>query len=406
MSARRRVVVVGLGAVSAAGVGAELLWDAARNGRSCISEPSFPRPHRGRIKIAAQVRWFDAPAHLDKTTLAFCDPVTKYLLVAADEAVAQAGLTRGEPMGPRTGAIIGTGIGGMTSIEDGLYHSLVEGGRPDPLTIPRLIASSCPSNVSIRYGTMGPSFAIASACSSATQAIGVAAHMIRAGLVDRVITGGTEDCITSCSMLAWEALRVLTPDACRPFSEGRNGMVLGAGAGVFVLEAEETARARGATILAEIAGYGTSSDAKDQVRPDAAGAAASMVAALRDADVRADEIDYVNAHGTGTTVNDMTEADAMGRVFGLRAPEVPMSSTKPIHGHGLGAGGALELIVTLGAMRDDVAPPTINWRGPDVKCPVDPIPNEARPMRIRTAMSNSFAFGGINATLVMRRTAA
>ena len=406
MVAGRRVVVVGAGAVSAAGVGADLLWAAARDGRSCVSQPVFPRLHRGRIKVAAQVQGFEPTAYLDKTTLAFCDPVTMYLLVAADEAVAQAGLSREAPLGARTGAIIGTGIGGMTSIEDGLYRSLVENIRPDPLTIPRLIASSCPSNISIRYGTMGPSFAIASACSSATQAIGVSAHMIRAGLVDRVITGGTEDCITSSSMLAWEALRVLTPDACRPFSEGRNGMVLGAGAGVFVLEAEETARARGATILAEVAGYGTSSDAKDQVRPDAAGAAASMSAALLDADVRTDEIDYVNAHGTGTTVNDMTEADAMARVFGSRAPVVPMSSTKPIHGHGLGAGGALELVVTIGAMRESVAPPTINWRGPDGKCPVDAIPNEARPMPIRTAMSNSFAFGGINATLVLRRAAA
>jgi nodulation protein E len=406
MAVGRRVVVVGLGAVSAAGVGAELLWNAARDGRACISEPIFPRPHRGRIKIAAQVRGFDAMDYLDKTTLAFCDPVTKYLLVAADEAVAQAGLTRGEPMGPRTGTIVGSGIGGMTTIEEGLYLALVENGRPDPLTIPRLISSTGPSNLSIRYGTQGPSFVVTSACSSATQAIGVSAQMIRAGMVDRVITGGMEDCITSSAMLAWEALRVLTPDACRPFSAGRNGMVLGAGAGVFVLEAEETARARGATILAEIVGYGTSSDAKDQVRPDAAGAAASMVAALHDGNVHPDEIDYVNAHGTGTTVNDLTEAEAMGRVFGLRGPEVPMSSTKPIHGHGLGAGGALELVVTLGAMRDGIAPPTINWRGPDVKCPVDPIPNEARPMQIRTAMSNSFAFGGINATLVMRRPAA
>src|SRR6516165_1788714 len=389
-----------MGAVSAAGVGATALWEAARDGRSCVGEAQFSRPHRGRIRLAAQVRDFDPAAHLEAAVLPFCDPVTQYLLVAADEAVANAGLSRNKPMGPRTAAIIGTGIGGMHSLENGLYLSLVEQGRPDPLTIPKLIASACPSNVSIRYGTTGPCFAVASACSSATQAIGIGAHLIRSGLVDRAIVGGTEDCITNSSMLAWEALRVLTPDACRPFSKGRNGMVLGAGAAVFILEEASVARARGAHLLAEIAGYGTSSDAKDPVRPDVKGATASMQYALADAGISPDEVDYVNAHGTGTTVNDMTESEALGNIFGKRLPEVPVSSTKPIHGHGLGAGGALELVVTIGALREGVAPPTINWREPDVKCPVDAVPNEARAIPIRTALSNSFAFGGINATLV------
>jgi nodulation protein E len=395
-----------MGAVSAAGVGATALWEAARDGRSCVGEAQFSRPHRGRIRLAAQVRDFDPAAHLEAAVLPFCDPVTQYLLVAADEAVANAGLSRNEPMGPRTAAIIGTGIGGMHSLENGLYLSLVEQGRPDPLTIPKLIASACPSNVSIRYGTTGPCFAVASACSSATQAIGIGAHLIRSGLVDRAIVGGTEDCITNSSMLAWEALRVLTPDACRPFSKGRNGMVLGAGAAVFILEEASVARARGAHLLAEIAGYGTSSDAKDPVRPDVKGATASMQYALADAGISPDEVDYVNAHGTGTTVNDMTESEALGNIFGKRLPEVPVSSTKPIHGHGLGAGGALELVVTIGALREGVAPPTINWREPDVKCPVDAVPNEARAIPIRTALSNSFAFGGINATLVVRRAEA
>jgi nodulation protein E len=406
MGSGRRIFVTGMGAVSAAGVGAANLWHAARDGRSCIREPNFKRPYRGRIRLAAQVQDFDPVAYLEKSVLPFCDPVTQYLLVAADEAVAQAGLTRGEPMGPRTAAIIGTGIGGMHTIEDGLYLSLVEQGRPDPLTVPKLIPSACPSNVSMRYGAMGPSFAVASACSSATQAIGIGLHMIRSGLVDRAIVGGTEDCVTNSAMLAWEALRVLTPDACRPFSKGRNGMVLGAGAGVFVLETEELARARGAPLLAEIAGYGTSSDAKDPVRPDAAGAAASMRYALEDAGLPPSEIDYVNAHGTGTTVNDMTESAALGMIFGKQLETLPVSSTKPIHGHGLGAGGALELVVTIGAVREGIAPPTINWRERDDKCPIDAVPNEARKLQIRTAISNSFAFGGINATLVVRHSEA
>jgi nodulation protein E len=402
MTLTPRVVVVGMGAVSAAGVGAETLWQAARNGRSCVAEPIFPRPHRGRIRLAAQVKDFDPTVFIDKGTMPFCDPTTQYLLAAADEAVAQAGLSRSERMGGRTAAIIGTGIGGMTSLEDGLYNALVEQGRPDPLTIPRLIASSGPANVSIRFGVTGPCFAVASACSSATQAIGIGVQLIRSGAVDRAIVAGTEDCVTSSSMLAWESMRVLTPDACRPFSKGRNGMVLGAGAAVFVLESEDFAVRRGATVLARIAGYGTTTDAKDQVRPDVTGAAGAMTAALADAQMSPDLIDYVNAHGTGTTVNDVTESAALSLVFGDRLPHLPISSTKPIHGHGLGASGALELVVTIGALRDGVAPPTINWSEPDPKCPVDAIPNEARVIPMRTAMSNSFAFGGINATLVVQ----
>jgi nodulation protein E len=406
MALARRIVVTGMGAVSAVGIGADVLWRAARDGRSGVAETRFPRPYRGRIKFTAQVKDFDPAAHLEAWLLPFCDPVTQYVLTAADEAMAQAGLSRSEPLGPRAAAIIGTGIGGLQSMEEGFHRTVVEGLRPEPLTVPRIIPSAAPANVSLRYGTNGPCFAVSSACSSANQAIGIGMHLIRSGLVDRAIVGGTEDCITNSAMLAWEALRVLTPDFCRPFSKGRNGMVLGAGAGAFVLEAAEIAAARGAVPLVEICGYGCSSDAKDQVRPDAEGAAASMRNALADAEIAPDEIDYVNAHGTGTTVNDINESAALALVFGNRLGELPVSSTKPIHGHGLGAAGALELVVTINAIRENVAPPTINWNEPDVKCPIDAVPNEARPMPIRVALSNSFAFGGINATLVLRRAEA
>ncbi|MFZ0559000.1 MAG: beta-ketoacyl-[acyl-carrier-protein] synthase family protein [Methylovirgula sp.] len=404
--AQRRVVVTGMGAVSAAGVGAKALWQAARDGRPCISEVIFPRPSRGRIRQVAQVRDFDPAAYIEPGLLPFTDPVIRYVVVAADEAVRDADLSRDALKGPRTATIIGTGVGGITTTEENHHAVLVKEGRPDPLTILKLIPSSCAAIVSMRYGTTGPCYAIASACSSATQAIGTGAHMIRAGLLDRAIVGGTEDCLTIGGMLAWESLRVLTPTLCRPFSKDRNGMVLGAGAGAFILEAEEIAVQRNARILAELAGYGTSSDAKDPIRPDAEGAAASMRNALADAGVDAEEIDYINAHGTGTTVNDITESEAIRLVFGKRTPQIPISSTKPIHGHGLGAGGALELVVTLGALREGVAPPTINWRVADEKCPIDAVPNEARPVPIRIAMSNSFAFGGINAVLVLRRVEA
>ena len=402
MARSNRVVVTGMGAVSAAGVGAERLWSAAREGRSCITPPKFPHPYKGRIKIAAQVQDFDPTALLEKSVLPFCDPVSMYLLVAADEAMAQAGYPRETRLGHRAATIIGTGIGGMTTIEEGIYLALIGNGRPHPLTVPKLIPSACPANLSMRYGAQGPSFAVASACSSSTQAIGIGYQLIRSGAVDIALVGGTEDCITNNSMYAWEALRVMTPDFCRPFSKGRNGMILGAGAGLIVLESEEHARARGATSLGELAGYGTSTDAKDPVAPDVHGAARAMSMALQDAEVHPDEIDYINAHGTATIVNDSTESAAVHLVFGERAPRLPISSTKPVHGHGLGAAGALEIIVTLGALRDQIAPPTINFKEPDEKCRVDPIPNEARKMPIRLAMSNSFAFGGINAVLVMQ----
>ena len=403
MPAHRRVVVTGVGAVTSAGVGAEALWTAARTGRSCITPPVFPYEYRGRIKIAAQVQGFVATDHLEKDVLPLCDPVSMYLLVAADEAIAQAGFDRSTRFGPRGATIIGTGIGGMITIEEGIHKSLVLGGRPHPLMVPKLIPSACPANVSIRYGLQGPSFAVISACSSSTQAIGIGMQMVRGGVVDIAIVGGTEDHITNNAMLAWEALRVMTPDFCRPFSKGRNGMVLGAGAGVVVLESEEHAKARGAKVLAVLAGYGTTTDAKDMVAPDVEGASRAMSMALEDADVKRDAIDYVNAHGTATIVNDSTESAALHKVFGERAwKDLPTSSTKPIHGHGLGAAGAFEFIVTMGALRDQIAPPTINFIEPDEKCRIDPIPNEARPMRIRTAMSNSFAFGGINAVLVLQ----
>jgi nodulation protein E len=405
MTRKVRVVVTGVGAVSSAGVGAEPLWAAARDGRPCIFPPRFPRPYLGRIKIAAQVQDFDAEARLEKEVLPFCDPVSMYLLVAADEAMAQAGFGREARLGPRAATIIGTGIGGMTTIEEGIHQASSGLSKPNPLTVPKLIPSACPANLSMRYGLQGPSFAVASACSSATQAIGIGLQLVRSGAVDIAVVGGTEDCITNNSMRAWESLRVMTPDFCRPFSKGRNGMVLGAGAGCLILETEEHAKARGATPLAELAGYGTSTDAKDPVSPDVNGAARAMRAAIEDAGCATDEIDYVNAHGTATIVNDANEAAALNLVFGERAPRLPVSSTKPIHGHGLGAAGALEAIVTLGAMREQIAPPTINFKEPDERCNIDPIPNEARKMPIATAMSNSFAFGGINAVLILKTAA-
>lgn len=402
MAQDRSVVVTGMGAVSAAGLGWKPLWEAARDGRSLIGPLEFARDYPGRIRIGAQVPGFQPSDHLDKGTLAYCDPFAQYALVAGDEAVRNAGFNGKAVGGARCAVLLGSGIGGVRTIDDGLYNLYAKGQKPEILSIPKLIGSAAPSMMSMRFDARGPVFTVTSACSSASQAIGMGMHMVRAGLVDRALVGGAEASLSVGTQMTWEMLRVLTPDKCRPFSKGRNGMSIGDGAAVFVLETEEAAKARGANILARLVGYGTSADARDPVRPDVEGSTLAMRLALEDAGASPDEIDYVNAHGTATALNDPTEAEAMGRIFGERAREVPVSSTKPIHGHGLGAAGALEFVATLGAMAENVAPPTINFLEADPKCPVDCVPNVARPIRIRTAMSNSFAFGGINATLVVR----
>lgn len=399
----RRVVISGMGAVSAAGLGIEALWSAVREGRSQIRPLRLERPYGGRIKIAAQAPDLDIASLLEPEILPFCDPFTEFAVIAADEAMAQAGFARKDIAGPRTAVVIGSGIGGSTTIDNEAYKAYALNERADPLTVPRLIPSAAPTMLGMRFSCNGPTFTIASACSSASQAIGVGMQMVRSGAVDRAIVGGAEAAVINGSIRTWEVLRVLTPDLCRPFSIGRNGMTLGEGAAVFILETLEAAQARGHAPLCELAGYGTTSDAFDPLRPNVEGPATAMAQALADAGLEPADIDYLNAHGTGTYANDITESEAILRVFGERGRVLPVSSTKPIHGHALGASGGLELVSTIFALREQIAPPTINFKGPDPKCPIDPVPHEARRTAIRAAMSNSFAFGGINAVLVVKR---
>ncbi|WP_457795584.1 beta-ketoacyl-[acyl-carrier-protein] synthase family protein [Methylocystis sp. S23] len=398
----RRVVVSGMGAVCASGVGARKLWEAARDGVAQIRELKTQRPYDGRIRIAAQVPDFDPAAYIEPGVLPFCDPFTQFAVVAADEAMAQAGFGRKDLAGPRTAVIMGTGIGGMTTIEDGIYRYYVEKTRPETLSVPKLIPSAMPTTLGARFSALGPTFAVGSACSSASQSVGIGMQMIRSGMVDKAIVGGAEACVINATIRAWEGLRVMTPNFCRPFSMGRNGMSLGEGAAVFVLETAESARMRGHEPLCELAGYGTTSDAKDPVRPDLDGASNCIAQALNDASLAPTDIHYVNAHGTATHANDITESEAILRVFGDYGREVPVSSTKPIHGHALGASGGLELAITIDALRAQIAPPTINFLEFDPRCPIDAVPNVARPHRIEAAMSNSFAFGGVNAVLIVR----
>lgn len=402
-AAGRRVVVTGLGAITAAGTGVPALWEAAREGRSGVSDFRLDRYPRQRITRAAHIAGFDPAAHLSEQELKTTDRFAQLALVAAAEALKHAGLDTGAPLGPRFGAIIGSGIGGSWTTDDGHYAFYVTETRTDLLTIAKVMPNAAASQISMRYGVRGPSLAISSACASGTQAVGYGLQMIRAGMADAMLVGGSEALLTPATFRAWEVLRVMAPETCRPFSDKRNGMVLGEGAAVLVIEELEHALKRGATPLAELAGYGTTSDAGDLLRPTVEGPAAAMANALADAGLTPRDIGYVNAHGTGTVLNDISESEALRQVFGAHIGEVSVSSTKPIHGHALGAAGAIELVITVQALRDNIAPPTINWLAPDPKCLADPVPNTARARPIDAAISNSFAFGGINATIALRK---
>jgi nodulation protein E len=396
-----RVVVTGMGAVSAAGIGVEPLWRATRSGRSCVGQPRFARPGRNRVNLAAQLQDFRPEDHFEPKLLPYYDRYTQFAVLAADEALIQSGLTAEGRLGPRAAVILGTGGGGLLTIEEFYSTGPVDGARLDPWSIPRGMGSAAASQIGMRHGCTGPTFGVSSACSSGAQAIGLGLQLIRSGLIDRAVVGGSDAAITALNIRGWELLRVLTPDFSRPFSIGRNGMVIGEGAAVFVLETDRAARERGAEPLVELAGYGTTSDALDIVRPDVNGTSEAMRLAIADARLDPADIDYVNAHGTGTIANDIAEAESLLRIFGDRLRGVAVSSTKPVHGHTMGAAGAVELAVTVMALRDGVAPPTINWLGRDPKITLDPVPNEARSTPIRAALSNSFAFGGINACLVV-----
>jgi len=401
----RRVVVTGTGAFTACGLGADRLWTAARDGVSAARTIEFPENPRQMVKRAAMLAPEDMEAAWKRGNPRMQDRITAAALAAAREAVAQAGL--GEAgFGARCGVVVGSGYGGADTNDRNMrLFALDPAARVDPMCIPKIMTNAAASWTAMEFGVTGPTLCISTACASATQSIGLAMQMVRAGIVERCIAGGAEALLAAAVFRAWEVLRVMTPTLCRPFSQGRDGMMLGEGAAMLVLETEEAALARGAPILAEIAGYGTTSDAGDLLRPDPAGAAAAMAAAIADAGLAPSDIGYVNAHGTGTVANEQSETEALRRVFGQDLAGLAVSSTKPIHGHALGAVGAIEMIVAINALRERIAPPTINFLGVDDKLGIDPVGNVARPFSGDAVMSNSFAFGGINASLVARRYA-
>ena len=399
-----RVVVTGLGVISPVGQSAPEYWSALIAGRSGLAPPSAELAPHVSTKLLGQVRDFDPAAHFEPSQVAVLDRVSQFAVVAARQALAQSGLSLDGELSERTAVIVGTGSGGHTTVDESFHRLYAEGAkRLHPLTIPKAMISAPASQISMFCRARGPSFAISSACASATHAIGQAFHLVRSGGATCALSGGTEASITPGALKGWEAMRIMAPDACRPFSRDRKGMVIAEGAAVLVLETLENARQRGAEILAELVGFGMSADARDLTAPDSGGMARAISSALADASLAPDMIDYVNAHGTGTVANDEAETNALHASFRDHAMRLAVSSTKSMVGHSLGAAGALEFVAAVMALHDGIIPPTVNYLDADPACDLDYVPNEARRRPIGGALSNSFAFGGLNAVLAARR---
>ncbi|MDX2258246.1 MAG: beta-ketoacyl-[acyl-carrier-protein] synthase family protein [Hyphomicrobiaceae bacterium] len=401
----RRVVVTGTGVVTPIGHTVPDFWAGMREGRSGVSAlGGFPLEDL-KVLIAAQIKDFDPKPRLkhfqrDKIIL-HADRYSWFAAAAADEAIKQSGLTTPLTDPYRAACIIGSGAGGLVTYETAYRDLFIHNKRAThPLTLLRIIGSSAAAHVGIEIGVKGPTFATCSACSTATHAIGIGLDYIRRGMVDVAVVGASESVINYGTMKAWQALHVLSPQGCFPFAKKRNGTVLGEGAGILVIEDLEHARKRGANILAELVGFGMTSDARDMVNPGVEGPSEAMRLALADAGLEPEKIDYLNAHGTATAVNDENETNAIKEVFGPHARKLAISSTKSMHGHPLGAGGGIEAVACIKAMEENWVPPTIGLDEPDPKCDLDYVPNVGREMKVGYTMSNSFAFGGLNAVLV------
>jgi nodulation protein E len=398
----RRVAVTGTGVVTCIGQNVDSFWRAIKAGENGIRQISgFTLPPELYITVAGEVPGFDPKALGLSKALLLADKYSQYAGAAAAEAVRQSGLEAPLKNGERAAAIVGSGIGGLTSMERAFEDILVFKKKAlHPLTLLRTISSSAAAHISIDYGIKGPVFGTVSACSTGAHAIGLSFQMIRSGAVDVAVSGASEAAINAGSMRAWQAMRVLSPDGCFPFSKRRNGTVLGDGAGILVMEEFEHAKARGATILAEVLGVGMTSDAGDMVNPDVDGPVRAMRIALEDAGLQPSDIDYLNAHGTATAANDINETRAIKQVFGEHANRLSISSTKSMHGHCLGAAGAVEAVACIEALRDGFIPPTAGFDAPGDGCDLDYTPNQGHERELGYVMSNSFAFGGLNAVLV------
>ncbi|MCV6824426.1 MULTISPECIES: beta-ketoacyl-[acyl-carrier-protein] synthase family protein [Halocynthiibacter] len=400
----KRVVITGQGSINALGHSAVETMEAMREATCGIKQLDFRDVDRLSIKIGGQVTGFDAESQFNRQQIALYDRYTQFTLHAAKEAMAQSGIEFSGELAQRSGVILGTAGGGMNT-QDENYRTVYEEGknRVHPFVVPKLMNNAATSHLSMTYNVMGPCFTVATACASSNHAMGQAFNMIRCGMADAMLTGGSESMLCFGGVKAWEGLRVMSRDVCRPFSANRNGMVQGEGAAVFVFEEYEHARKRGAEILAEVTGFAMTSDAADIVMPSKQGAARAISGALADAKLNASDVGYINAHGTGTAANDKTECAAVSDVFGTAADDLMISSTKSMHGHLIGGTGAVELLACVMALKDGVIAPTIGYEQEDPECALNVVPNVAREAKVDHVLSNAFAFGGLNAVLALSR---
>ncbi|MBQ2263099.1 MAG: beta-ketoacyl-[Loktanella sp.] len=401
-----RVVITGAGTINPLGADVPSTFAAMREGRCGIGPLDILDVERLAIQIGGQIKGYQETDHFNRQQIALYDRFTQFALLAARQAVGQSGLAFSGALADQSGVIFGTSGGGLTT-QDENYRAVYEEGknRVHPFIVPKLMNNAAASHVSMEWNLRGPTFTVATACASSNHAMGQAFNMIRCGMTKVMLTGGSEAMLCFGGIKAWEGLRVMSKDACRPFSATRNGMVQGEGAGVFVFEEYEHARARGADILCEVIGFAMTSDASDIVMPSKQGAARAIAGAVRDAGIPKDAVGYINAHGTGTAANDKTECAAVADVFGRHADKLMISSTKSMHGHLIGGTGAVELLACIMALRDGVIAPTVGYEEPDPECALDVVPNVARDADIDVALSNAFAFGGLNAVLALRKFA-
>lgn len=403
----KRVVITGMGVISALGVNQREFWHALQGGHGGIRPIDSIDVSNLRFKSGAQVRGYNPATEFPPDILQLTDRFTQFALLAAAEAITQAGVKWTPGLRKNAAVITGCCMGGRVAEEAG-YRDLFQGrrNRVHPLTIPLAMSNASASHISMRYGIQGPTYTISTACSSSAHAIGQAFWMVRGGTAPLAIAGGSEAPFVMGALKAWEAMRIVSKDTCRPFSADRSGLVLGEGAAMLVLESFEFALSRGARPIAEIVGFGMSSDAGHITNPSPDGAAHAIRLALEDAELAPEQIGYINAHGTATAENDRTETAAIRCAFGPHANRLLVSSTKSMHGHALGAAGALEAVATVLGLIHGIMPPTINFTAPDPECDLDVIPNRARKSSVEACLSNSFAFGGLNAVLAFKAAAA
>jgi nodulation protein E len=401
--ADRRVAVTGLGVICASGLDAASCWSSIRQGIPSIGQITSVDTTKLRFQNGAEVRGYDPGAYFEGSKQDHLDRFAQFAVIAAREAMTDSGVKITPDVSDQAAVVLGTGTGGQLTQDSGFEDLYLRArNRVHPLIIPRTMTNAGTSQVSMELGVTGPCFTISTACSSANHAIGLAFQMLRRGDIELAVTGGSEAPFGLGLLKAWEAMRVIAPDTCRPFCKDRHGLILGEGGAVLVLEPLDVAKARGAKIYAEVIGFGMTSDAHHLTQPTVDGPVRAIRQALRDAKLAPEQVGYINAHGTATSGNDPTETRAIRQVFGGHADKLAVSSTKSMHGHALGAAGAIEAAATILALREGILPPTANFTEPDPECDLDYIPNQARSLRVEYALSNSFAFGGLNAVLAFR----